>query len=217
MRPTFYTVFDESQGLVRTGITEDRNGCLFVGGIYIGHGQSPVVGGFFTDDGPPFNQIIVKQGLAANLPVLAIGELGYATDTKVLYVGTGTANVAVASSSSGGGSVVGTPGNLSGQTTTQTVTTYTVGASNETLTATGSLAITGISIGAMSFAVTFTDIHGTPQSLNGTMAYSTGVPSYNALAFGEFWAQAGTTVNIVATISSGACTYDTTGTITKLR
>lgn len=37
-------------------------------------------------------QILVRRGLVASLPTLASGEPGYATDTKTLYIGDGTAS-----------------------------------------------------------------------------------------------------------------------------
>lgn len=38
----------------------------------------------------------IKRGVASGLVTLAAGELGWATDTFVLYVGTGSANKAIA-------------------------------------------------------------------------------------------------------------------------
>lgn len=38
----------------------------------------------------------IKRGVASGLVTLAAGELGWATDTFALYVGTGSANKAVA-------------------------------------------------------------------------------------------------------------------------
>jgi hypothetical protein len=38
----------------------------------------------------------IKRGLFSTIGTLLIGELGYATDSKVLYVGDGAANHAVA-------------------------------------------------------------------------------------------------------------------------
>ncbi len=176
-----------------------------------GIGASHPLGGFLGNRSPTL------KGGSAMLSALGIddgGTNGYVqvwNSTSKKYVPTDPATF-----SSGGMTQVGT-GKKTAQTTTQTIATYTVGASDEILMATGNLAITGTSIGSMTFATTFTDIHSGAQSLNGTTAYNTGVTSYNALAFGEFLAKAGSTVNTIATISSGACTYDSTATIFKLR
>jgi hypothetical protein len=48
------------------------------------------------------NQIKIRRGLKANLPALAVGELGFATDTGELYIGTASGNVKLAPSESGG-------------------------------------------------------------------------------------------------------------------
>lgn len=37
----------------------------------------------------------IKRGLKKNMPALAEGEMGFATDEKKVYVGTGTENVPV--------------------------------------------------------------------------------------------------------------------------
>jgi hypothetical protein len=37
----------------------------------------------------------IKRGVVSGIPTLAAGELGWATDTKILYVGDGAANNAV--------------------------------------------------------------------------------------------------------------------------
>lgn len=42
------------------------------------------------------NKILIKRGTAAAIPVLDVGELGLATDTKKLYVGTSSGNVEIA-------------------------------------------------------------------------------------------------------------------------
>lgn len=39
------------------------------------------------------NKIQLKRGLKANLPALSAGEPGYTTDTRELYIGTGSGNV----------------------------------------------------------------------------------------------------------------------------
>ena len=38
-------------------------------------------------------RIQIRRGLDVNLPVLASGELGWATDTQQLFIGTGTNNI----------------------------------------------------------------------------------------------------------------------------
>lgn len=50
-------------------------------------------------------KIQVKQGLRANLPILAVGEFGLATDDSTLWIGTTTGNVEVGSGVDGGGEV----------------------------------------------------------------------------------------------------------------
>ena len=42
------------------------------------------------------NKIQVKRGLKASLPTLSIGEYGFCTDTKELYIGSSTGNVKIA-------------------------------------------------------------------------------------------------------------------------
>lgn len=39
------------------------------------------------------NKIQVRRGLKANIPTLSAGEPGYTTDTRELYIGTGSGNV----------------------------------------------------------------------------------------------------------------------------
>lgn len=46
------------------------------------------------------NKIQVRRGLKANLPILAIGEPAFCTDTKELYIGTSTGNVKMSYDSS---------------------------------------------------------------------------------------------------------------------
>ena len=43
-------------------------------------------------------RIQIRRGLYVNLPVLASGELGWATDTQQLFIGTGTNNILIAGS-----------------------------------------------------------------------------------------------------------------------
>lgn len=88
-RPSAYRVWDLEAGVIRDGLTIDHNGFRVTGGIFTGLGSSSVNGGTFTDvQHPPTNaKIQVKRGLAANLPTLLVGELGYATDTGGLYIG----------------------------------------------------------------------------------------------------------------------------------
>lgn len=45
------------------------------------------------------NTIKVRRGVAANLPTLEAGQLGFTTDTHILYVGDGAANHAFAAAS----------------------------------------------------------------------------------------------------------------------
>jgi uncharacterized cupredoxin-like copper-binding protein len=42
------------------------------------------------------NKIQVRRGLRAHLPTLSVGELGFCTDTKELFVGSNSGNVAIA-------------------------------------------------------------------------------------------------------------------------
>lgn len=42
------------------------------------------------------NKIQVRRGLRAHLPVLSIGELGFCTDTKELFIGSENGNIAIA-------------------------------------------------------------------------------------------------------------------------
>ena len=42
------------------------------------------------------NKIQVRRGLRANLPILSVGELGFCTDTKELFIGSDSGNVAIA-------------------------------------------------------------------------------------------------------------------------
>ena len=39
------------------------------------------------------NKIQVRRGLKSNMPTLSVGEIGYATDTRETYIGTGSGNV----------------------------------------------------------------------------------------------------------------------------
>ena len=47
-----------------------------------------------------------RKGVKANLPLLSIGEPGFATDTKELYVGDGISNILINSSGSGTSTVI---------------------------------------------------------------------------------------------------------------
>jgi len=38
------------------------------------------------------NTIKIKRGLKTDLPTLAVGEMGYCTDTNELFIGTSTGN-----------------------------------------------------------------------------------------------------------------------------
>ena len=42
------------------------------------------------------NKIQVRRGLRAHLPILSVGELGFCTDTKELFIGSASGNVAIA-------------------------------------------------------------------------------------------------------------------------
>ncbi len=44
------------------------------------------------------NKILIKRGLKANMPILSEGELGYPTDTRELFIGTGGGNVNIGGS-----------------------------------------------------------------------------------------------------------------------
>jgi len=46
--------------------------------------------------------IQVKQGLFSKLPTLASGEFGWCTDTKQLFIGSGTQNYEVIATEAGG-------------------------------------------------------------------------------------------------------------------
>ena len=50
------------------------------------------------------NTILIKRGLKTSVPTLDIGELGLATDTNEVFIGTPTGNKLV-NSSGGGGTV----------------------------------------------------------------------------------------------------------------
>ena len=39
------------------------------------------------------NKIQQRRGLKANMPTLSAGEIGYATDTRETFIGTGSGNV----------------------------------------------------------------------------------------------------------------------------
>jgi hypothetical protein len=199
------------QGLLDAGQVSLRSGGGGIGGPTGGVGGQPL-GGFLG------NKSLGLRGGSAMLSALQLDGATATNGFALVWDATNKkwAPTDPATFSSGGITQVGT-GKKTVQTTTQTIATYVVGASDEILMASGNLQITGTSIGSMTFAVTFTDIHSGAQSLNGSTSYSTGVTSYNALAFGEFLAKAGSTVNIIATISSGSPTYDSTATIFKLR
>ena len=51
----------------------------------------------------------VKRGTSLNLPVLNVGELGFASDTNELYIGSASGNLKIYPPSSGGGGVVNLP------------------------------------------------------------------------------------------------------------
>lgn len=60
-------------------------------------------------------KIQIRRGLEINIPVLDTGELGFATDTRKVYIGTAETNVSIASSSFYTATIllsgwVGTPG-----------------------------------------------------------------------------------------------------------
>lgn len=42
-----------------------------------------------------YKKLQLRRGAKANLPTLAVGEQGFCTDTKQLYIGTGSENVPV--------------------------------------------------------------------------------------------------------------------------
>lgn len=64
------------------------------------------------------NKIQLKRGLKSKLPTLSSGEVAYTTDTRELYVGTGSGNVNV----TGGGWYTGT--SMSGTSTTTGAYSY---------------------------------------------------------------------------------------------
>ena len=53
--------------------------------------------------------IKIKRGTSSNLPALNIGELGFASDTEELYIGSASGNLKIYPPSSGGGGVVNLP------------------------------------------------------------------------------------------------------------
>jgi hypothetical protein len=76
----------------------------------------------------------IKRGVVSGIPTLAAGELGWATDTKILYVGDGAANHAVLMLPSGTAhgdllyfSAAGTPAVLAHGTDDQVLHTHTDG------------------------------------------------------------------------------------------
>ena len=47
------------------------------------------------------NQIQIRRGLVADLPILASGEFGFTTDTKDVYIGDGSSNTKITNAASG--------------------------------------------------------------------------------------------------------------------
>lgn len=62
-------------------------------------------------------KVLIKRGLKADLPSLSIGELGFCTDTKELFIGTSTGN-SLMSAAGGGGTAAW--GNITGTLSSQT-------------------------------------------------------------------------------------------------
>lgn len=50
--------------------------------------------------------ITIRRGLEAQLPSLAVGELGFTTDTLKLYIGTAAGNALLVSTQSAGGDML---------------------------------------------------------------------------------------------------------------
>lgn len=79
-------------------------------------------------------RIQVRRGLYANLPVLAPGELGWATDSQQLFIGTGTNNILISgsfgNSSSGGNGLPVVSSSITGNAASALATGITGPAAN---------------------------------------------------------------------------------------
>lgn len=226
LQPTIYRVVGDippepAQPTIYEGITDDINGLRFQGGIYVGRGNSPIGGGFFTDADLPFRRILLKQGTAATMPVLAPGELGYATDTGVLYVGTiGGANLAIGATAPAGVPVARDTADLTGQTAAiATVVDYTVGASDGSFVLSATIVVTSaITAGAVTVVANWTDETSTVRSNNMVSSPATISATGAYLLSGvEVRAKSGTLVSMSTLFSGISGTYDISATLLQLR